>query len=127
MNASSLESLLLAPQRKLVVCRSELNLSKRSSNEVFILMVEESKGSAGGRAAGSGSRRIDAIYGFICEAGRCEKIVEVTDQKNIEAFDIPYSAVAMDIILPGGESLVVQGLVDSGLIDSYKKAANNLK
>ena len=55
----SIDAILQLPQRKLVVAQSEVHLdSEQTKNEIFLLMVEESKGSAGGRAAGSGHRRI---------------------------------------------------------------------
>jgi hypothetical protein len=90
-------------------------------------MVEESQGSAGGRGGGSGSRRINRVLGFLCNNGICIKYFEVTEREKIEQFDIPYSAVAMDIKLSTGKPLVVQGIVDAELIKSYKELANNLK
>jgi hypothetical protein len=90
-------------------------------------MVEESRGSAGGRAGGSGSRRIDRIMGFSCENGTCVKYFEVSVWDKIEQFDIPYSAVAMDIKLSTGKFIVVQGIVDRELIKTYKAVIDRLK
>ncbi len=125
--ADSIDQVLQLPQRKLVVSNSDLNLDTTASNTAFILMVEESRGSAGGRAAGSGSRRIDRIFGFSCGNGACSMMFETGEPSVIEQFDIPYSAVAMDIRLSDGRPLVVQGLVDPDLITSYIKLTNNLK
>lgn len=122
-----IDDVLQKPQRKLVVSETDLCLDKKSSNKVFVLMVEESRGSAGGRAAGSGSRRIDKIYGFSCENGTCSKIFETDVGSLIEQFDIPYSAVAMDVKLSNGSSYVVQGIVDPELISAYFKVTNNVK
>src|SRR5690348_14399917 len=98
----SLDSILQMPQRKLVVARNDVNLNKPIKNEIFILMIEESRGSAGGRAAGSGSRKISKVFGFLCDGGICSKRIELDDPIKIEMFDIPYSAVAMDILLSNG-------------------------
>src|SRR5919202_2716315 len=122
-----IDDILRLPQRKLVVSKNDIDLTSDAANEIFILMVEESLGSAGGRAGGSGSRQISRIMGFLCTAGTCTKYFEVTEQEKINQFDIPYSAVAMDIKLSTGKLFVVQGVVDPELINSYKSLINNLK
>ena len=122
-----IDDLLQQPQRKLVVSQHDLYLDAKSSNKVFVLMVEESRGSAGGRAAGSGSRRIDRVYGFTCENGGCSKIFEAESSEIIEQFDIPYSAVAMDVRLSDGRPYVVQGIVDPEMVSAYLKVINNVK
>ena len=88
-------------------------------------MIQESKGSAGGRGGGSGHRKIEKIYGYRIVDGKEEKILEIEDEEMIEAYEIPYSAVAMDIILKTGEQVVVQGVVDEELINSYQKLSDN--
>ena len=75
-------------------------------------MVVESPGSAGGRGGGSGSRRIDSVLCFSYKNGTLTKYFEVTEPEKIEQFDIPYSAIAMDIKLSTGKPIVVQGIVD---------------
>jgi hypothetical protein len=122
----SLDEILQLPQRKLVVAQADVLLDGPAKNEIFVLIVEESKGSAGGRAAGSGHRRISKVYGFACE-GSCAKVFETDDPQKVEKFDIPYSAVAMDIRLSGGQPYVVQGVVDPDFVTSYKAVINNLK
>ncbi|HXG07408.1 MAG TPA: hypothetical protein VNI77_08805 [Nitrososphaera sp.] len=118
--SDSIDEILLLPQRKLVVAQNDIYLDDpQAKNEIFILMVEESRGSAGGRAAGSGHRRVEKIYGFSCDSGRCTKFFEVSGQEKVEQFEIPYSAVAMDIRLSDGRSLVVQGIVDPDFVESY--------
>src|SRR5919205_2439143 len=94
-----IDTILQLPQRKLVVSQSDIYLDKHGKNEIFVLMIEESRGSAGGRAAGSGHRKVDRVYGFFCDGGKCSKFFDTVDQSQIEMFDIPYSAVAMDIKL----------------------------
>jgi hypothetical protein len=49
----------------------------------------------------------------------------VSEPEKIELFNIPYSAVAMDIKLSTGEPIVVQGVVDPGLVEAYKAIAKN--
>jgi hypothetical protein len=117
---SIIDAILQLPQRKIVISQNNIYLDeKQAKNEIFILMVEESRGSAGGRAAGSGYRRINRIYGFSCDGGRCDKFFDTDDQSKIEQFDIPYSAVAMDIRLSDGRPYVVQGIVDSNFVECY--------
>jgi hypothetical protein len=118
---SIIDAILQLPQRKLVISQNDVYIDdKQAKNEIFILMVEESRGSAGGRAAGSGYRRINRIYGFSCDGGRCDKFFDTDDQSTIEQFDIPYSAVAMDIRLSDGRPYVVQGVVDPSFVESYR-------
>jgi len=90
-------------------------------------MVEESRGSAGGRAAGSGHRKVNRVCGFFCEGGNCSKFFDTVDQSQIEMFDIPYSAVAMDIKLSDGRPFVVQGIVDPEFVKSYRSVISSLK
>lgn len=115
-----LESIILSSQRKLLVIYDELDLTDLSSyNQVFILLVEESKGSAGGRGGGSGHRKIVQVIGFKIENKNIEKIYETKDENIIEKFEIPYSAVAMDIKLSDGREFVVQGIMDQNMIKDY--------
>ena len=120
----SLDSIIKLPQRKLVVARNEVKLDSDSPNEIYVLMVEESRGSAGGRAAGSGHRKIDRIYGFRCAENKTEKFFDSTDESEIQRFEIPYSAVAMDILLSDGAPYVVQGVIDDQFIEAYNSIAN---
>lgn len=122
-----IDAVLQLPQRKLIISQGDVMLDGPAKNEIFVLMVEESRGSAGGRAGGGGHRKIAKIYGFSCDGGRCTKLFESEDQEKIEQFDIPYSAVAMDIRLSSGQQYVVQGVIDPGLIASYRALAGNLK
>lgn len=123
----SIDAVLLLPQRKLVVAREDVFLDGNSKNVIFILLVEESRGSAGGRAAGSGHRRISRVWGFSCENGRCDKFFDTSEPQAVDMFDVPYSAVAMDIRLSSGRPYVVQGVVDPGLVASYRAVTDNLK
>ncbi len=120
---SSLSQILQIPKRKLIVSLNDIILNKNKSieNIVFILMVEESFGSAGGRGGGSGNRKIDKIIGFRIVDSKELKIFETENTEIIEKFDIPYNAVAMDIILESGEPYVVQGITDPEMIKEYLK------
>ena len=62
--SDSIDAVLQLPQRKIVVAENDVFLDKQIKNDIFILMVEESTGSAGGIAASFGHRRVDRIYGF---------------------------------------------------------------
>ena len=117
---NELESLLLNPQRKLLVTYKEIDLKDNSSfNQIFILLIEESKGSAGGRGGGSGYRKIAEIIGFRIENNNIEKFYDTKEEDLIELFEVPYSAVAMDIKLSDGKQIVVQGVIDPDLVTNY--------
>lgn len=49
-----------------------------------------------------------------------EKLIyDTSDEIEIDKFEIPYSAVAMDIVFQSGDVSVVQGVIDPDLIESY--------
>ena len=119
MPEESIDQILQRPARKLVVAEAEIDLTTDNKNDIFILLVEESRGSAGGRAAGSGVRKINKVMRYSCSNGVCIKSFETENTESIELFDIPYSAVALDIKLFQGKQIVVQGIVDPDLVASY--------
>jgi hypothetical protein len=123
---SSIEDVFALPARKLLVSSTEIDLSRRNKIDIFFLIVHESRGSAGGRGGGSGSRRVERIFGYTCNNGECKIIFDTSDESKIEEFEIPYSAVAMDIRLQDGNSMVVQGVVDPDLIMKYKELISKL-
>jgi hypothetical protein len=123
---SSIEDVFALPARKLLVSNTEIDLSRRNKIDIFFLIVQESRGSAGGRGGGSGSRRVERIFGYTCNNGECKIIFDTSDESKIEEFEIPYSAVAMDIRLQDGNSMVVQGVVDPDLIMKYKELISKL-
>ncbi|MDN5845077.1 MAG: hypothetical protein L0H53_02245 [Candidatus Nitrosocosmicus sp.] len=118
-----ISEILLLPRRKLIVSSQEINLTSVAGsmreNTIFVLMVKESSGSAGGRGGGSGMRKIDRILAFKIIGNTDEQIYETNDSQEIEEFDIPYSAVAMDIVLESGVSSVVQGVIDPNMVKGY--------
>ena len=124
--AQDIDAVLQQPQRKLVIADREIDLVEDIRNEIYILFVEESRGSAGGRAAGSGSRRIVRVCGFTCDRGFSKRFFETSKEDEIGLFEVPYSAVAMDIILSSGKPLVVQGIVDPELVKAYGDVITNL-
>jgi hypothetical protein len=125
-NFSSLEEVLSLPTRKLVVASTEVDLSKSEHSIVFVLLVEESFGSAGGRAGGSGSRKISRILGFKIHQSMISLIIDIREMDVIDRFDVPYSAVALDITLSTGQRSVVQGIVDPILIEEYMRIVNTV-
>ena len=126
MAVQSIDEVLELPQRKLVVAYTDIDLRSSNQNDIFILMVQESHGSAGGRAGGSGGRKIDKVIAFSCSKGVCNIYFETLEVEKIDQFDIPYSAVAMDIILSTGKQVVVQGLIDPDTVNKYRELTNNL-
>ena len=125
-NFSSLEEVLSLSTRKLVVASTEVDLSKSEHSIVFVLLVEESFGSAGGRAGGSGSRKISRILGFKIHHSMISLIIDIRETDIIGRFDVPYSAVALDITLSTGQRSVVQGIVDPILIEEYMRIVNTV-
>lgn len=115
----SLNSALLEGSRKIVVCKKDIDLSKKTENTIFILFVEESRGSAGGRIGGAGLRRIGKISCFNISNGTAQKVFETENENAISNFEIPLSAVAMDIKLSDGASKVIQGIIDEDLVNNY--------
>lgn len=117
--------ILNLPRRKLIVSSQEINLDaadgRMKDNTIFVLMIKESSGSAGGRGGGSGMRKIDRIFGFKIFGNSDEQIYETEAPQDIEEFEIPYSAVAMDIVLESGVSSVVQGVIDPNMVSEYLK------
>ncbi|NOJ28974.1 MAG: hypothetical protein DA328_02270 [Nitrososphaeraceae archaeon] len=125
--SSQIEDIIKLPNRKLIVSTNDIDLNLLSDNIVFILMVEESRGSAGGRGGGSGHRRITKIWGFRIENRNIYPYFETDDEKIIEQFEIPYSAVAMDIKLSHNQNYVIQGVSDTDLIKSYMQIVSKEK
>lgn len=127
MPEESIDEILQHPARKIVVAETDIDLTADNKIDIFILLVEESSGSAGGRAAGSGVRKINKVMRYSCSNGKCIKCFETDNTESIELFDIPYSAVAMDIKLSQGKQIVVQGVVDPDLVVSYVSHLGNTK
>jgi len=118
-NSDSLDTIFHGGERKIVVCKDDLKLNEKKDNIIFILFIEESRGSAGGRIGGAGFRKISRIECYNTTNGIQKKIFETQDDNVISNFEIPLSAVAMDIELSNGNQKVVQGIVDEDLIKSY--------
>lgn len=130
MNYEDLASIIQLPQRKLIVSLTDIDLTFSTNldatNTIFVLMIKESRGSAGGRGGGSGMRKIEKILGFDVGQNSYKLIFETADEVEIEKFDIPYSAVAQDIVLKSGEKYVVQGVVDPQMIRDYLELIKNI-
>jgi len=117
--SDSLDAIFEGRERKIVVCKDDLKLTEKKDNIIFILFIEESRGSAGGRIGGAGFRKISRIVCYNTANGIQRKIFETKDDNIISHFEIPLSAVAMDIELSNGIQKVVQGIVDEDLVSSY--------
>ena len=117
--SDSLDTIFEGGERKIVVCKDDLKMTEKKDNIIFILFIEESRGSAGGRIGGAGFRKISRIVCYNTANGIQRKIFETKDDNIISHFEIPLSAVAMDIQLSNGIQKVVQGIVDEELVSSY--------
>ena len=123
MSQQDLSNLIKLPQRKLIVSSNDIDLTfssaKDTTNTIFVLFVRESRGSAGGRGGGSGMRKIEKILVFDVDRNNDKLVYETSSEDQIEKFEIPYSAVALDIVLRSGEKYVVQGIVDPQMVSDY--------
>ncbi|HEU5119670.1 MAG TPA: hypothetical protein VFT71_01675 [Candidatus Nitrosocosmicus sp.] len=123
MSQQDLSNLIKLPQRKLIVSSNDIDLTfssaKDTTNIIFVLFVRESRGSAGGRGGGSGMRKIEKILVFDVDRNNDKLVYETSSEDQIEKFEIPYSAVALDIVLRSGEKYVVQGIVDPQMVSDY--------
>ena len=91
-------------------------------------MVEESIGRQAEELPASATGESSGFCGFSCDGGgRCTKFFDTIEQDKIDQFDIPYSAVAMDIRLSDGKPYVLQGIVDPNSVASYRSVVSNLK
>jgi len=130
MNQQDLSNLIKLPQRKLIVSSNDIDLTfssgKHTTNTIFVLIIRESRGSAGGRGGGSGMRKIEKILVFDVERNSDKLIYETSSEEEIEKFEIPYSAVALDIVLRSGEKYVVQGIVDPQMVSDYLELIKNM-
>jgi len=130
MDYEDLANIIQLPQRKLIVSLMDIDLTfsadMDATNTIFVLMIKESRGSAGGRGGGSGMRKIEKILGFNVGQNSNRLIFETADEVEIERFDIPYSAVAQDIVLKSGEKYVVQGVVDPQMVSDYLELIKNI-
>jgi hypothetical protein len=130
MNQQDLSNLIKLPQRKLIVSSNDIDLTfssgKDTTNTIFVLIIRESRGSAGGRGGGSGMRKIEKILVFDVERNSDKLIYETSSEEEIEKFEIPYSAVALDIVLRSGEKYVVQGIVDPQMVSDYLELIKNM-
>ena len=111
-----------------MVSDRDINLAENLENKLFLLIVDESKGSAGGRGGGSGHRKITRVIGFEYNTDKSvNKVFDTSVEEIIEKFEIPYSAVAMDITLSDRKKFVVQGIVVVLSVQDYWKIIATVK
>ncbi len=103
----------------MVVCSDEPVFTGENQLRVYLIEVESTRGVAGGRAAGYGSRRVMCISGYTFSNGVAQKFFETRDDDRINLFELPYHSTALDVVLPDGTKTVVRGVVDSDLIGAY--------
>lgn len=103
----------------ILVASDELDFSSEKEVKIYLFEVEYTKGAAGGRAGGYGARRVSAVKGYMVRGSLARKFYETNDKGEIDSFEIPYHATAMDVVLPDGSSAVVRGVVDPELVRSY--------
>ena len=108
--SDSIDALLQLPQRKIVIAENDVFLDRHIKNDIFILMVEESIGSAGEElpASATGESSGSVASHAMVVAG-AQNSLTPSSKTEIDQFDIPYSAVAMDIRLSDGQAVRVAG------------------
>ncbi len=119
-----LSHLLLEKRRIILIAEDSVDLgSLQGKNLIYILELPEGSTAAGGRAGGFGERRIQKVYCFRYENGACEKILETDDPEVLERFELPYHAAGLPVVLRDGTEMIVSGVVDPELVQSYRQMA----
>lgn len=119
-----LDSLLRDPRRKLVVSEVNVDLvGLDGPNVLYLLVMPDSRGSAGGRAGGFGQRSIEKVYCFRYEKGRCEKLFETDSDEKLSEFEIPPGIARLPAILIDGTEEMVYGIVDPETILAFNGIA----
>jgi len=119
--------LISKPGRKLLVVLNELDGGAFVDNTVFVIEVQEAAGAAGGRAAGMGLRKPVRVHGFRFEGRVVTKFFETPNESEVELFELPYHATAMDVVLPDGSQRVVNGVVDFDLANAYEQVVKQIR
>ncbi|MEM3670807.1 MAG: hypothetical protein QW767_03580 [Thermoprotei archaeon] len=125
--SATIESVLKQKGRKLLVAYSSIDFRDCVGNRVYVIEVLEQQGAAGGRAAGMGLRVPVKITKFECSGNRLLPTFVTEDASRIELFELPYHSVAQDVVLPDGTTLVVSGVVDPDLVESYDRLVESFK
>jgi hypothetical protein len=121
VNLSELESIIEDPQRKIIVSEDFVDLSSSSSNLLFIIMIDESVGAAGGRAGGFGQRTIARVLCFKVENSFATKILDTNDENILSSIDLPIGIARVPAIMSDKSEEMVYGVVDPDLVRDYCK------
>ena len=118
-----LVSLLNEKSRRIFVAEQMIELNKsHGENCIYILELPgASLGSAGGRVAGFGERKVIKLLCFRQHDGKWMKVFESEDLERLKLLDLPYHATGLYVILPDGRERVVSGVVDPEFVRSYNE------
>lgn len=118
-----LERLATEKSRRIFVAESPIDMRESTGrNTIYILeLPTNAAGAAGGRIGGIGERRIQKLYCFHQENGKCIKAYETDDVSKLERFELPYHAAGLGVVLPDGSEKVVSGVIDEEFVKSYNE------
>ena len=88
---------------------------------MYVLELPASPGSAGGRVAGFGERKLTRLMCFQQHDGTWTKPFETEDFSVLERLELPYHAAGLSVILPDGRERVVTGVVDQEFVRTYNE------
>ncbi len=117
-----LDAMLRDPARKLVVSADYVDLASGGRNELYIMLIEEAGGAAGGRAGGFGGRSIRRVYHFICSSHSCEKPLETESDARITSVDIPAGIARLPAVLLDGAQVMIYGVVDPDAVKGLNES-----
>ncbi len=117
-----LDAMLRDPARKLVVSTGYVDLTSEVQNELYIMLIEEAGGAAGGRAGGFGGRSVRKVYHFICKNRSCEKLLETESEALILSVDIPAGIARLPAVLLDGAQEMVYGIVDPVAVNELSES-----
>ena len=101
----------------MIIASRDVNLqSLVGLNDLILLKMAEGSSAAGGRGGGFGERRVVMVAHFRYNEGRCEKLLEVSDEARAGEFEVPYYVARMPLVLRDGGDAMGYGVVDGDLV-----------
>jgi|SRR5579875_437308 hypothetical protein len=118
---SELENIIKDPKRKIIVSELIVDFSNPSPNTLFIIMIAETPGAAGGRAAGFGQRTIERVLCFKTEGSSATKLIDSTHEDVLSSVDLPVGIARMPAVMSDGSEEMLYGVVDPSLVNDYRR------
>ncbi|MEM0287539.1 MAG: hypothetical protein QXG05_05140 [Nitrososphaerota archaeon] len=110
--SKELDNLLKDYTRKIVISENYVYLTSNQPNKLYVIVVAEGLGAAGGRAGGFGHRVIERLYCFRYDGANWQKLIQIDSQEYLSEIDIPPGIARLPARLLDGTEEVVYGMVD---------------